>query len=30
MAVRQLDAGKVKEVDERLRAYRELPAELRE
>lgn len=30
MAMRQLDAGKVKEVDERLRAYRELPIELRE
>ena len=30
MAVRQLDAGKVKEVDERLRDYRKLPTELRE
>lgn len=30
MAGRQIDAGKVKEVDERLRAYRELPTELRE
>lgn len=30
MAMRQSDAGKVKEVDERLRAYRELPTELRE
>ncbi len=29
MAGRQIDAGKVKEVDERLREYRELPAELR-
>ena len=28
MAVRQLDAGKVKEVDERLRDYRKLPTEL--
>ena len=27
---RQIDAGKVKEVDERLRGYRELPPELRE
>jgi hypothetical protein len=27
---RQIDNGKVKEVDERLRAYRELPTELRE
>ena len=30
MAGRQIDAGKVKEVDERLRGYRELPTELRE
>lgn len=30
MAGRQIDAGKVKEVDERLRGYRELPSELRE
>ena len=29
MAERQIDAGKVKEVDERIRLYRELPAELR-
>ena len=30
MIRQQIDASKVKEVDERLRAYRELPAELRE
>ena len=29
MAGRQMDAGKIKEVDERLRGYRELPAEFR-